>query len=492
MSAPAQPTQRLTIIVVAALLARAITIGNPILHIDEEFYFTTARAMAHGAIPYVDVWDRKPIGLFLLYLPAALFPAWIGVYVYQSLALGCVVATAYTLAGIADLAGWRRGATAGALLYIFWLNLADGQGGQAPVFYNLAMAVAALAVGRAIDAADDRARRRHAIVAIALSGVALQIKYSVVFEGAFFGVCLIVLHMRARPGAMQALRYAIGLCLIALVPTLLAIAVYALIGHADAFVFANFVSILLRHPDPAAMQIENIVASAALIGPLIVLATVGWIVGPIDDAPRLQQRFVRAWFAVAISGFLVFGTWFNHYSLPVMLPGAVCAAAVFAQRAWGRILALPVLAAAFIAGQMLLRVERERRGTPAQFRAIVDAVGTGPGSLYVYSGQPMLYAFTGRPATSRYILPLHLLSARETGAIGVDQVAEERRILDRHPAVIVADQHDPEEVPAVRASFDRRLVQRDYRRTAILPLGRTLVSVFRRVSRDDLPPLADR
>ena len=65
---------RLILVVVAALLARAATFGNPVLGSDEEFYFTVSRMWAEGATPFVDVWDRKPIGLFLLYLPAAALP----------------------------------------------------------------------------------------------------------------------------------------------------------------------------------------------------------------------------------------------------------------------------------------------------------------------------------------------------------------------------------------------------------------------------------
>ncbi len=63
---------RLLILLAVAILARALTFGNPVVHVDEEFYFFTGHSMWQGAWPFVDVWDRKPVGLFLLYaLPAA-------------------------------------------------------------------------------------------------------------------------------------------------------------------------------------------------------------------------------------------------------------------------------------------------------------------------------------------------------------------------------------------------------------------------------------
>ena len=50
-----------------AFLVRAQTFGNPVLGFDEQFYLLVGDRMLHGAIPYVDIFDRKPIGLFLIY-----------------------------------------------------------------------------------------------------------------------------------------------------------------------------------------------------------------------------------------------------------------------------------------------------------------------------------------------------------------------------------------------------------------------------------------
>ena len=62
------------ILTAVAVAARAGTFGNPNIHVDEQFYLYVARRMLEGARPFVDVWYRKPIGLFALYLPAAALP----------------------------------------------------------------------------------------------------------------------------------------------------------------------------------------------------------------------------------------------------------------------------------------------------------------------------------------------------------------------------------------------------------------------------------
>ena len=89
-SGPLQFLQRLprwAILLLVAIVARAATFGNPIVHVDEEYYFVTARSMLDGALPYVDIWDRKPIGLFLLYVPAAALGMPFGIWAYQAMAL---------------------------------------------------------------------------------------------------------------------------------------------------------------------------------------------------------------------------------------------------------------------------------------------------------------------------------------------------------------------------------------------------------------------
>ncbi|MFX7768436.1 hypothetical protein ABTK15_20735, partial [Acinetobacter baumannii] len=69
-----------------------------------------------------------------------------GIWIYQMMALAAVTGTALLIWRLADKAGWGRGGLAGALHYLFMINFADGQGGQAPVFYNLLMAWAVLLI----------------------------------------------------------------------------------------------------------------------------------------------------------------------------------------------------------------------------------------------------------------------------------------------------------------------------------------------------------
>lgn len=498
------PSPRWLILLLVALAARAITFGNPILHVDEEFYFTAAHAMLHGAWPYVDVWDRKPVGLFLVYLPAAALGVPLGVWAYQAIALASATATAVLITRLADRAGWAKGALPAAILYILWLDLIEGQGGQAPVFYNLLMvaAVSLVAPRRQSDPhppaycersgeigpgalgsfstmleANGRARKlprlSAAFAAMALAGFALQIKYSAVFEGMFLGLWLLWPHLRSP---LKLFTLAIAFAATAIAPTVFAWAMFTFAGHGPAFLYANLWSILARRHDPLVEQLANLLSLSAILSPLIAMNILSWRTGL---GQRAVRAFLFAWLAASILGVLAFGSWFDHYGLPVLAPAACCSAAFLGYHSGGR-KAMPwILLTAFLGGQAMVLAKRAGRGTPAQFGRVVEAIGHGPGCLYVYSGSVMLYPFTGRCALTPYIFPSHLGRDRETGAIGVVQEAEVARIFAERPQVVVMRKPYRGERPEIRALALAEL-GRGYRLKNRLPLGHETIWVYTR------------
>ena len=126
-----------------AIAIRARDFGNPVIHVDEQYYLLVGDRMVHGAIPYLDIWDRKPVGLFLLYAAMRLLPG-DGVIAYQLVASLFATATAYLVWRAALRTGASRtGALAAGAAYLIWLELLGGRGGQSPVFYNLFVAGAA-------------------------------------------------------------------------------------------------------------------------------------------------------------------------------------------------------------------------------------------------------------------------------------------------------------------------------------------------------------
>jgi hypothetical protein len=423
------------IVLLVAIVARWRALGDPVIHIDEQFYLLVGGRMLHGALPYIDIWDRKPIGLFLLF---AMFRALggSGVLAYQIGGLISVWLTALLLFVMGRRVAPPVGALAGAILYVFCLNLAGGEGGQAPVFYNLPVAAAiAILVFRRRQAATNGGNLRWpGAVAMLLFGITLQIKYSAVFEGLFAGIMLLWCAWRGgRPlGALafDALLW-VG-C--ALGPTLLAAAAYADMGHLGEWWFSNATSILERKSEQPATVLTRIKVMSMLMVPLVVSVPLRRWTGsrPVDPQVQDDLRFFDGWAAVALLGVVLFGSWFNHYALPLFSPFALVAAPLWNRRG-GRIWLVTLLFCSGVWGQHVLYRHAITRGTGKVLAAAVEATGPFRGCAFVYDGMPAFYDATHSCFLTNHPFSAHLQALNEMGATGIDQRQEVRRIMAERP-----------------------------------------------------------
>lgn len=119
----------LAVLTVVAIAARARTFGNPVIGFDEQFYLLVGDRMLHGALPFVDLFDRKPIGLFLIYAAAKLLGG-DGFAQYKLVASCFVVLTGLGVFPLARPRAGRSGALAAASTYVLWLNFMEGEAGR--------------------------------------------------------------------------------------------------------------------------------------------------------------------------------------------------------------------------------------------------------------------------------------------------------------------------------------------------------------------------
>ena len=413
----------------AVIAARAQTFGDPVLGFDEQYYLLVADRMLHGAVPYIDIWDRKPIGLFLLYT-GAILPGGDPFLNYKLLAAGFVWATAAVIYRTAQADAGRTGAVIAALLYVLWLNFMEGEGGQAPVFYNLPVLLAAALTRRAVAGGQNFVRGCFAMLLI---GLAIQIKYTAVFEGIAFGLILLWAQYRADRGARRVLGFAAVWVACALAPTAVAFAVYAIMGGAQAFVFANFLSIFGRLPDPALDRLAGFATIVAILLPLTVIAVVEW------RRTRVLS-FWHLWSVVAALGMLAVGSFLSpSYAMPLLAPLCLSAAPWFGQAVRGRTVGAALIALALVGGELVVWQVITGKGTREEALRIAAAARPRQGCIWVYDGYPALYMLTHSCVPTKWAFPGHLNTSDEAtpAAIGVDPVTEVRRILATRPDVIV-------------------------------------------------------
>jgi hypothetical protein len=425
-----------------ALLVRAQTFDNPVLGFDEQFYLLVGDRMLHGAVPYVDIFDRKPIGLFLIYAAIRELGG-DGFIQYKLVACGFAVLTALLIYRAARPIGSAFAASIVACLYILWLNFTGGEGGQAQVFYNLPMLMAAMLTWRAARTGARILTLGSA--AMLLVGIAIQIKYTVIFEGVFFGLALLWARYRSRPSlaalAGPALLWPALLWIgCALLPTGLAALVYWRIGALQPFLFANFLSLFARTPDPFQAEMAGLFKILGILLPLLLFCALS--LRPRDFARTAGANFPILWLGAAILGVLLFGSFLApQYGMPVLVPACIAAAPFFAGHRHSRIFAGVTLTVALLIGQIGLARSAFQKGGRAEALAVAQAAQPDHGCIYVYDGYPALYMLTHSCLPTRWVFPGHLNTQEEdrANAIGVDPAGEVRRILATRPEVIVDD-----------------------------------------------------
>ena len=423
---------------VLALLLRGWDFGNPVLDIDEQWYLLVGDRMLHGAVPFIDLWDRKPYGLFLLFAGFRLIPA-DGIIVYQVAAALFAGATAAVILHIARRLGAAPvGAWSAGILYLLTMAVIGGQGGQSPVFYNLPVALAALLTLRLPPLTAERAAQaigRNGLAACTLCGLAIQIKYTAAFEGLFIGLAHLWAIVRVRrPGATIGWTLAWGVAGIA--PTLAVGLAYAMMGAGafQAFWFANFVSITLRQAYPAGKMLLNLVVAISLILPLVIAA--GVTLARIG--PRAARHAVHAlaigWLLAALVGFLCIGTFYEHYALPLLPPLAALAGVSLGQSRRLRNVVI-ILSMLVFAGERVNR--HDDQAAIAPIVALMQRDGQAGACPYVFGGPSILYYLANTCIPTAFAFPNTLASAIEGGASGVDEGAEVARIMASRPSVVV-------------------------------------------------------
>jgi hypothetical protein len=338
------------------------------------------------------------------------------------------------------------------------------EGGQSPVFYNLPVLIAALLTWRAAKT-QARVNLLGGLAMLAI-GVALQIKYTVVFEGVFFGLTLLWAQYRATNRLWPTLMTGILCIATALLPTLLAALYYAHLGQLDAFIFANFVSVLGKAHNPLPDELVAFGLMILILAPLLVFAFAK------RRAFAPGDRFLFLWMGAAFLGVLLYGHFLSpSAAMPLIAPGAIASTKFLADRKRGFSIALLVLL--FAAGQIVIHRIAFLKGGRTEAMAIAAAARPQHGCIYVYDGYPALYMLTQSCLPSRWVFPGHLNTRDEASvkSLGVDPAVELERILSTRPEVIV-DNAPAYKFgnPTTRAILDVALAK-DYRLAATVKTG---------------------
>ncbi|MCX7864539.1 MAG: hypothetical protein N2423_05835, partial [Novosphingobium sp.] len=416
------------VLLLVAFALRFDTLGDPNLHGDEVFYHVVGLAMHQGALPYVDVWDRKPFGLFAL--------SWLIAFVsrdmlaFQLAALAFAAATAWVIAMILRCWSTTSAGLLAGVAYLLWLAPLQGYGGQSPVFYNLFIALAALLVVRALPELHKGRALKAVAAAMLLAGCAITMKTTALIEAAFLGLWACWALWRSGAGARRLLTCAAIWAAIGAAPALLIAAGYWAIGHWGEYWQAMVLSNLDKPVHwPTALARLKVMGLA--LAPMLLIALPGLAMLSKD-----ARGFVAGWLASALIGLAAVPNFYLHYALPLLVPLCVAAGGLLAHRPAGpaAITLLAILSLA-IAPIRPGHAARSAAALDRLERAIRAHVGDGP--LLLYDAPPQLYQRTGQPFITPLVFPTHLAHLIEKDVSHLSTLAETRRILALKPGAVV-------------------------------------------------------
>ena len=456
------------VLLAVAVITRSPRLGDPAITGDEQFYLLVGDRLWHGALPFVDIWDRKPIGLFLLY---GLFRplSQDGVLAYQVAALLFAAATAFVLARIARRVAPPVAATIAAALYLVYLPIIGGSGGQSPVFYDLFTASAALLVVRCLCGDAPPSLWRSGLAAMLLVGLAMQVKYTALFEGMAFGLTLLWLRWRHDKALVPLAGFAMSLIATALAPTLLAFVFYAMEGHARAFLMANFVSIFQKS-EPSGFSEVNVylVTSALKMAPALLLLAVAIVGAEVRPRTSPVQRFALLWTGFTLAEFFAIGHYYDHYAIPLLMPSVIVMASLFDWTPFA------IAAVSLTVSYLLVTCDTLSTAHMLRNRAKIAALTqvlspyARQGCIYINDGPPILYLTTRSCLPTRYPFPGHLTDAEEARA--TDAVPSMTALLQTHPpAIVMADKPRLSARNPVTDKLVGSVLAADYHLEATLP-----------------------
>ncbi|MBV1916828.1 MAG: hypothetical protein KUG65_02025 [Sphingomonadaceae bacterium] len=422
------PAIQFALLLLVAAVLRWDTFGDPNMHGDEVFYQTVGVAMHHGALPYIDVWDRKPFGLFALSWLIAAFSY--DMLAFQIAAALFATGTAWAITAMARCWTSLTGALLAGAAYLLWLPVLQGFGGQSPVFYNLFIALAALLVLRALPELREGRVPPAVYAAMLLAGYGITIKTSALFEAAFLGLLATWALCKSGTCTRQTFRTAALWAAIGAAPALLFAGAYAAMGHWGEYWHAMVTSNINKPPHwPTSLARLKFMALA--LAPIAPFALIGllWLEAE-------ARRFALLWLLAALLGLAAVPNFYLHYALPILVPLCIAASALFARGVLG------IAAIGFLAF-LSLTIAPFQPDHAAQSRAAIDRLETlvrenkGAGPLLLYDAPPQLYIRTGEPFPTPLVFPTHLAHEIEKDVSHLSTLAETQRVLALMPGAVV-------------------------------------------------------
>lgn len=465
-----------TLFLTLSLVLRFPSFFESIIDWDESLYILMGRSLANGHLPYIEVWDHKPVGMSVLFALAFIL---LGNSIFSIRLLSCiaVAVTCYFLYRLGRIVGNNNeivGLFSGIIYAI--LSLTNNGLAAKPEIFYLPFVTIGFYLLLSTKSYPEQLLKFNSLrlfLAGLSMGFALQVKQVVIFD--FIAVLLIAtinIYQESTSKRFLFVLQKIFRCYILLItglvlPFLLALFYYSLNGYFNEYIYANFTANVIRSTD--ALSLNNL-AKALLVQPIqyfLLWSCLGLTIysllfsKAIEPQAKKNLYFLLIWFLMSCVGVIYTKNFWSPYFLqllPSLCLVSACTASRIVYQEKGRQTTRHRLALATLFIGLLISFyfafRAVKKSTEIIYYHYIKGIkywGDPPGEvadylrtkvpegayIYVVDYEPIIYFLVRAKVPTKYVFPPHMFDGHLAKVAGVNPFQEVKSIIQKKPLYII-------------------------------------------------------
>ncbi|PJZ45472.1 hypothetical protein [Leptospira brenneri] len=366
---------------------RYFTFSVSVLDWDEITYFIMGKGILLGKIPYVDLWDIKPIGIYLIHAISLLvLPYHTEVLRWTSFLH--LLGLAMVVSSFVKNQSWIQRLFCGTLVLYFFSRLSSGLSANSEIYF---LFYEWLGISFFF-------RKNSISISFFLLGIAFLIKYIIFFDVVFLG--LYALWKRSESTSF--LRICLEMSTF-VIPIGTSILIYYFLGHSQEF-FDALLTVSSKHQtnETIGFPFGTLIS---LFWPLFFLG----FVTLLSDRKFTSYKIVLvALTLTALLGASYTGYYFQHYFLALVPPLAILATP--ARKVSWQLSIFALFLVLYSWNSVSNRWKKDLSHIPDHSRIIAENIQKlGGGTVFVASGVHATYIFLNQLSPTEYVQPVNYI-----------------------------------------------------------------------------------
>jgi 4-amino-4-deoxy-L-arabinose transferase-like glycosyltransferase len=456
-------------------ILRISTFFQSVIDWDESVYLLMSKSMLDGNLPYTQVWDHKPPGIYLLF---SLSQIVFGQSVISIRILTCIFVSIsclflYKSGNVINPNNNQNGLLAG-ILYAFFSLKNGGLSANTELFFAFFNILSFYLVFITLFVSNKELifyKFRFFIIGL-IMGISLHIKYLVIFD--FLAILLTIIsfyYLKSNHRRWIELAK-IVICLLtgAFIPFLLFMLYFLKSGYLNEYIYANFIANKIYS---AETQFSIRYFSEVIFGQsvqnhplwLCLFLTPFYLYFLIPRKSETSYKFyvLLIWFFMAFIGTCATKKFYPHYFLQVLPPLCLISSymvinlldtanlkPIRLRFALILIFLFPLLlssskplkASMQFINKKYVQISDDWKDTPTLVSNYIKSRITEDDYIYMADYQPIVYFLTNSKIPTKYVLPNWFIKKEFSRFIGINLTHELSNILKKDPVYIVIKNSD--------------------------------------------------